>query len=191
MPRDVQQHPFHLPGARASALSGPCVAPARLAARVDPEDHEAADPRPGSSRQLCGQASVRPCLGLFSATLTMRSLREAAEDAPTARDVGGHARPLEPASGVPGKSRRRIPLQNCNSRRQPASCRRTDLSWRPGRSAPVPPLGSVLAIGRLPSSGPCEARRSVTAQSPSARLEDPLAPQFASLQLTQGAIACR
>jgi hypothetical protein len=42
---------------------------------------EAAHTRPGSSRQLCGQASVRPYLGLFSATLTMRSLREAAEDA--------------------------------------------------------------------------------------------------------------
>src|SRR5580692_3335715 len=42
---------------------------------------EAADTRPGSSRHMCGQASVRPYLGPFSANLKMRSLREAAEDA--------------------------------------------------------------------------------------------------------------
>jgi hypothetical protein len=41
----------------------------------------AAHTRPDSSRQPCGQASVRPRLAPFSAILAMRSLREAAEDA--------------------------------------------------------------------------------------------------------------
>jgi polysaccharide biosynthesis protein PslF len=43
----------------------------------------------------------------------------------------------------------------------------------------------MLTIGRLPSSAPCEARRPMTAQSVSARPEDLLAPQFASLQATR------
>jgi hypothetical protein len=153
---------------------------------------EAADTRPGSSRQVCGQASVRPCLGLFSATLIVRSLREAAEDAQplpgTSAGTRGHrSQPRACHENLGGGFRSRTAILDAKQLHPGMQI----CQGGPGEAAPVPPLRVVLTIGRLPSSGRCEARGSVTAQSPSTWLEDQLAPRFASLLLTQGAIACR
>jgi hypothetical protein len=152
---------------------------------------EAADTRPGSSRQMSGQASVRPYLGLFSATLTMRSLREAAENAQplpgTSAGTRGHwSQPRACHENLGGGFRSRTAILD-TSQLHPG------VQIRHGGPGEAPRFRHWGSAHHRPFAvvWPCEARRSVTAQSPAARLEDPLAPQFASLQLTQGAIACR
>ena len=107
---------------------------------------------------------VRPRSGLFSAILAVRSLREAAEDAQpllgTSAGTRGHwSQPRACHEDHGGRFCSRTAILGASQR--PPGVRVCHRAWarRPGA-----PPGTVLTIGLLPSSAPCEARRSMTAQ---------------------------
>src|SRR5580704_8698985 len=103
---------------------------------------------------MFGQASVRPYLGLFSATLKTRSLREAAEDAQplpgTSAGTRGHwSQPRACHENLGGGFRSRTAILDASQLHPGIQIRHGGPGKRPGSA-----IGAVLTIGRLPSSGP-------------------------------------